>query len=538
MREAMHRTLSRNATVAAATALLGISSAALAKSPPPPPAPPPPPVPPQPVELVNQFFDWTVNATLTPPPSYVQSPFLDDSNANSINTFLLGLPSGAIRAVKVTGPLSTTTTNLIFNNPSYNVSYVFEDLEADQGNAVTMAQTMTNQVRWVGGVVNSTATKSARAYVSNFAFQDATAVSASGTTTDPTMPDTYFANNHTKHSYAGFKGTDYTTAGLNMEAADLYPGSPSYKSPAYGNSSAPNIRSALFTLPAWRLGRDSDALLKNGLATNRNVPWVANFNNWGQPAGAGTLNDAPGTGGFQYYWSNPTGNSITGAGQNLSGRDFATLVAHYRLRGANSFNLLQSGIVGVSQTQMQDQAREGWAGQGPTGSADAAANLGHMLTTLSASDRRLLIGNEPNDNYGGTFNANSNIIEDGTLKNVEQAGAMFSGVYSLSQGKLDILLSNMDDSAHKLTLPNHLGGYALNTKDFNVAAGTHMLLEYSGDSKKKTWSLSLSNVPFTDLDNDRSKPGVPEPGVLSLLAVAGFYGMTRRRRRLTGELEV
>src|SRR5262249_20767461 len=152
-------------------------------------------------------------------------------------------------------------------------------------------------------------------------------------------PNTYVYSG--QHSFSGFARTDYDQAGLNMESEEAYPGSPSFKNPANGNSSAPNIRSALFTLPSWRIGRDSDALIKACLITQRNVPWIANFNNWGNAC----LNDAPGTGGYAYYWTNPTGvPGNSGIGQMLSSRDFATLVAHYRLRGANSFNLFDSGV--------------------------------------------------------------------------------------------------------------------------------------------------------------------------------------------------
>src|SRR5438094_812808 len=66
----------------------------------------------------DQFFDWFVNTT----PSYVPSPFLSNANAGSVNAFLEQMPAGAIRAVKIEKPISLTTANLIFNNPSYHVS--------------------------------------------------------------------------------------------------------------------------------------------------------------------------------------------------------------------------------------------------------------------------------------------------------------------------------------------------------------------------------------------------------------------------------
>src|SRR5881227_3902352 len=116
MRETMHRTFGRKSVVAAAAILTGISSAKAAKPPSPPP-PPPPPTAPAPLELNNQFFDWTVNLTPAPPPSYLQSPFLDDSNVATVNAFLASLHSSMPNqplAVKIQGQINTTTANTIF----------------------------------------------------------------------------------------------------------------------------------------------------------------------------------------------------------------------------------------------------------------------------------------------------------------------------------------------------------------------------------------------------------------------------------------
>ena len=75
---------------------------------------------------------------------------------------------------------------------------------------------------------------------------------------------------------------------------------------------------------------------------------------------------------------------------------------------------------------------------------------------MTAADRRLLVGTE--QLYGGPSGDNAEIIVDGSMKTIEQAGSLFSGVYSLSQGKLDVLISNMDDTSHKVTLPGNIGG--------------------------------------------------------------------------------
>ena len=252
---------------------------------------------PAPVRLNNKFFDWTQNATPAPAPSFVQSPFLSDADASDVNVFLNSLPAGSVRAVKITSPISTATARLIFNNPGYNVSYVFADFETST--AFTDAQKLARQIRPL---------RSGRAFISNFGAPD--------------------------------KGA------LNMTGTILYPGAPIFPSPAAGNSTAPNLRSSFFTLPITSLSQ-ATTHEKPGHA---NVPWVTNFNNTGNSS----LNDSAGTGGFAYYWSNPS------ADQMLAPRDFATLVAHYRLRGADSFNLFSSGELNTSQADLEAQAVEGW----------------------------------------------------------------------------------------------------------------------------------------------------------------------------------
>src|SRR5436190_14797968 len=99
--------------------------------------------PPQPVPLNNQFFDWQVNNHS----GFVSSPFLSDTNAGSVNAFLAMQPTGAIRAVKVTSPISNATAKLIFDNPKYHVSYVLGDLEGVS--AVSDAAKLSKQVQFV-----------------------------------------------------------------------------------------------------------------------------------------------------------------------------------------------------------------------------------------------------------------------------------------------------------------------------------------------------------------------------------------------------
>jgi hypothetical protein len=43
---------------------------------------------------------------------------------------------------------------------------------------------------------------------------------------------------------------------------------------------------------------------------------------------------------------------------------------------------------------------------------------------------------------------------------------------------MDVLLSNMDQQDHTLTLPDQIGGYSLHTNSFTVGDGEHLLVEY------------------------------------------------------------
>src|SRR5205823_13827539 len=119
---------------------------------------------------------------------------------------------------------------------------------------------------------NGAPTTSNRAYIGNFGF--------SMVPSDPTQPKDYEKNFKNKHSFSGFNKNDYMSAGLTMNNEEVYPGSPSFRNPIEGNSSAPNIRSALFTLPIVRVSNVS----VTSDAGHQNIAWVANFNNWGKNA--------------------------------------------------------------------------------------------------------------------------------------------------------------------------------------------------------------------------------------------------------------
>ena len=57
-------------------------------------------------------------------------------------------------------------------------------------------------------------------------------------------------------------------------------------------------------------------------------------------------------------------------------------------------------------------------------------------------------------------------------------------------------------------LPDKVGGYALNTADFTLNGGTHLLVEYNlnGSGKNRGWHEAMTIIPFTELDGDRGRP--------------------------------
>jgi hypothetical protein len=545
-----NRRTQRFATAVAA-GLMMMPAVALAKGGKPPPPPPPPPSgPPSPTAVNNQFFSWYETGTPAPPANYIGVPFLTDANAAAVSSYLA--TAGAVKAVKVTQPISNATANLIFNNAGYNVSYVFGDLEGL--NAPAMAQTLVNQVKYVNGTSSSGVTKSNRAWIGNFGFTTQT--------TNSQAPDDYSTYNG-KHSYSGYQYNTWSAAGLNMSNEEVYPGSPSMRQKAnynpygsytmtntpQGSGTYPNIRGALFVLPLWRVGQATDAIKEFKLSGIQHIPWTANFNNWGNLGLDNDRSTTPDGNGWQYTFKPgqamaggtfggkvyPSMTAAQTANQMVSERDFAISMLHMRMRGADSFHLLDSGIAdnpatpeneAVSRTQMQSDAVAGW---------NAASNVftaNSVNTIFAASDKHLLIG--PADSVDSNdYSGGSAITVDGMSKNVDQTGAIYSGVYSKSLKKLDILLSNMDDSSHKITLPSTIGNVALAVRDVTLAGGDHLLIDYtiatSGANKGK-WVVASQHVPLTAIMNSRNGFGIPEPGTLSLLAVAGVFGLNRRKK--------
>lgn len=477
------RVKSRMLMTAAAAAVLSIAGLASAAT------------PPAATPLDKQFFDWQVNNTQ----GYLSSPFLTDQSAHAVDEFIQKLPKKTPIAVKVQSPLSTATTNLIFNNPNYHVSYVLGDVANPNSNLAQLVR----QVRYVNGVNNGTKTQSFNAFIGNTEYQKL--ASSIG-------------------SPAGWPSTlsGYNSAKLNMSMPTLYPGQESFKNPAAGNSTAPNIRSALFTLPIIRVGE----IKVNNTSNERIIPYVARFNNWGNLA---LDSDRNASNGYLFVpgqampakFGLPAVSAAETTDQMLSRRDFAAQVMHYRLRGADSFVAFEPGVIDYINEQKRKDARTGWTEP-------------HIDKIFKKADAKLLLGTDtdypPADT--GASDVNGNITIDGVNKSDESAGAIFSGVYSLDLKTMDVLMSNMDDEDHRLTLPSKVGGFTLRTTSFDVDAGAHLLVEYklSTSGQNKGWSVALQHVPFQAISNSRNGFGIPEPGTISIAAMAGFFAIGRRRR--------
>ena len=412
-------------------------------------------------------FDWKVTTGAAPVSGYVPAPFLTDANAASVSAFLQTQPAGKV-AVKLQTPVSAATVNQIFNNPNYTVNYAFLDFEtptASGGNAdIAAAQA---QAQAIHGAAKGTNTA-----VGNFRLFPGNG-DTSGPTAGPTLAQ-YLSGGAT---------------GVNMANEDLYPGSPYYKNPGSvgGSSTAPNIRSTLFTLPIERASFVS-ANLPTG---HKHIPYVNRFNNFGNTA---LDSDGNSANGFQF--NNPTGNQL------LSRGDFSALVAHYRLRGVDAVHLLDGGVVGYTQTQFETDAKAGFT-FAPI--ANIFSGGGARLATLDTVSR-----------------------VDGAVKDNEASGVVFSGVYSLTQGtgKLALLVSNLDEVSHAISFPNKIGGKTV-AGNFTVADGQHRLLEFTGSGTQ--WQLTANTAVF--VDSDRSGVGVPEPMALGGLGIFGVGMLFRRGRR-------
>ena len=435
----------------------------------------------------DQLFDFThdpLDPARSNPPleaGFTPAPFLNNANQAAVGTYLQTQP---VKAVKI--QVAPVVTGTLYSNANTRPKYTFLDFEgpAPHPNVVAQSQFINAQS---GGAVTSN-----QIYVGQFNYYPVP--------NDPTRPGTVVT---TASSFQfPHDASQYYTAGLNMANEALYPGAPDLRSKANNNSTSPNIRAGFMTLPITRLSLTTSNLPSG----HKHIPYVTRFNNFGNLAFDSDNNPANG-----FRWNNtiPAGQT-NDKGQLLSRGDFSALVAHYRLRGADGVHLLDGGVVGYTRPQFEQDARAGWAFEG--------AALTPVRDILAGGNTRLATL----DTY---------IRSDGSMKSIEDAGMVFSGVYSLTQaggaGRLALLVSNLDEVSHTFDVPNKIGGKTVAMGAQTILAGQHKLLEFTGAGTQ--WNLANSVAVFTD--NDRSGTGVPEPAVMGTVAFAGLFAVSRRRQR-------
>jgi hypothetical protein len=426
----------------------------------------------------DQLFDFThdpLDPAKSSPPlvaGFTPAPFLTNTNSTQVGTYLAGQP---VKAVKV--QIAPVTGGTLYSDPNTRPKYTFLDFEGPTAPAQVATQRNTINTA-SGGMVASN-----QIYVGNFNMYPVPS--------DPTRPSPAVVTVASSFQSL-YSAADYFTAGLNMANEALYPGAPDLRNKQAGNSTAPNVRSGFMTLPITRLSLTT----ANLPAGHKHIPYVTRFNNYGNSAFDSDANPANG-----FVWNNPiAAGAGNDTGQLLSRGDFSALVAHYRLRGADGVHLLDGGVVGYTRPQFEQDAAAGFHQPVIEG---IFAGGGAQLATLD------------------TF-----IRSDGSLKSLEDAGMVFSGVYSLSQNKLALLVSNLDEVQHSLSIQNKIGGKSVALGSLPVAAGTHRLLEFTGVGTQ--WQLASNVAVFTD--NDRSGTGVPEPMTLGAIGLFAMGVMSRRRR--------
>ena len=445
------------------------------------------------------FFDWDTNG-YPASQNFTASPFLSDNPADvaNVRAQLAAAPAnGRPLAVKVTTPLRSQAARQVFND--FAVQYVFNDFEGPQS---------VGQTRAIADLVLSSA-RSQNAFVGNFNSYPR----AGSDTTRPGTVNTAaqsFQDRPQNFNYPDSRGKRGNRTGRLMSNEALYPGSPDFRNPAQGNSNAPNIRSALFTLPILR----ASLATQNLPAGDQHIPWVSRFNNWGN-----NQLDSDGNPGNGYQFVQAAANPANG--QLPSRGDFQAQILHYRLRGVNSVNLFEANagsVLGYSREQARQDVREGWRN-------GVAVNQIFGRNNFAFA------------NLGNTVNRVGDDM-DGVPVNSESTGTVWSGVYDRTvrngQRVLAILISNMSDRQREVDLPNDIGGARTlsgvrgKDDDYLIPAGAHRYLTF--EFRNNAWRLSSNTLRFTDAN--RNGVGVPEPTTAAVLGVAAVGLLARRRRQV------
>lgn len=439
----------------------------------------------------DDFFDW--GAVNTPVNSaYVQTPPLSDANVADIAAFLAAQQAaGKTTAVQVRAGviLSASTINTIFNNAAVPVKYVFADYEGSQPITGAIPGT-TNLVTQLAGTNFGARKLAGTSFIGNYALAPIPL--------DPTQhaTSTFFAGNSPTNPYA--TATDFRNTGVNMSAETLYPGDGSFRNPVNGDSTAPNIRSALFTLPIQRLSIAS----QNLGAGQAHIPFISRFNNFANPS----LQNV----GSTFNTTGPSIGTNAVAGQLLSRDDFQALVLHYKMRGASSYQLLDPGVVGYSVAQYESDAQAGW---------NDSQSGGLVKSVLSGLNGR--VASLP-----------TTITFKGVKQTIENAGVVWSAVTndSVNSPGLAILVSNLSNTPGAVSFNTRINGATLAYTSNSLAAGAHTILRFTKSGG--TWGSPLADTAFNDPAlASRDGVGIPEPTALTLLGIGALGVLGRRRRK-------
>jgi len=446
----------------------------------------------------QDFFDWhvmyspsdpTVAPVSGPGFQYVPTPYYTGSNLNQVMAYLDIQAGGSSRnarenpaqplAIKIDQNLNASQLAAIFN--TYKVSWVFLDMEGS-----TDAQIAATVADIKKSTYSSTAAIGEYNYTPN--------------STDPSTAN----GSHTSVAYRN--------TGLTMVNEALYPGSSGFKNPAYGNSTAPSILSAFFTMPIERLSTIQTTIAGTG---QQNIPYVARFNNWG--VSAMTTQGDP-LGQFVAEPGHVTQNGLSADNQLLSRNDFSALILQYRMRGATSFHLLDGGIVGYTQAQQETDAETGWF-------LPQVQSIFSMRKTVIATDSTTITLKDA---------STGNVAKTMSL---ESAGVVWSGVEGSNSStmgdgsKLAILISNLSDQAHTIVLPTKLSGVRLSQTTFNVLPDQHILLTFTENTGMWALQGGAMSVFNNAALNSHEGIGIPEPTAVSLLTLSALGVLIRRRRR-------
>lgn len=509
---------------------------------------------------VHWFADWAEN-TYPASTDFYPTPFATNTNVASVKATLTSSANANVPlGIKVQNPLSNATATSLFGGTGYGtgkkaISYIFGDFESagSLNGTTTNITNVTNLRKQV-----TTSAWTARAYVGEFALTPLTGTGF-GSGQDPS-----------RRGSGAYTKAQYDSSKVNMANTDLYPGSANFRNKSTNDWSNANIRTGLFVAPIMRMTAVQNVLNSSYNGTNRSIqngdaganpqyhkqiPWVTRFNNWGNISLDSNNNAADGYKFVPGQALPQDGLTAAQTANQMMGRgDFSAQILHYRMRDAYSVAVFEPAVVGYTKAQQQQDVRYGWYGANYAGNTDSAGAISlaaHPNTVFAKTDYKAATM---------TYNPIIDGTSDAAGKRSEITGTIWSGVYSLSLGKMDILLSDLDTANHKARFGN-VGGYEVFTlkngsgytyddttvlsasRNQLIEAGMHRLLQfdlvttrvyksstYTGSYKTQcVWMLNQNYQVFTN--NNRNDVGIPEPTTFGMLAAAGSMAVVCRRQR-------